>query len=81
MLVVTSSLDTFFEEKVSFDDDLTEYGTKKGVHINEEAEEVFAPVEMWVKALDLLLERMKRRNFEFGRVKGISGAGQQHGSV
>jgi xylulokinase len=36
---------------------------------------------MWVAALDLLLERVKAGGFELGRIAGISGAGQQHGSV
>lgn len=81
VLAVTSALETQFEENVSFDTDLPSYGVKKGVHVHEEAEEVFAPVAMWVEALDLLLQKMKKRDFDFGRVKGISGAGQQHGSV
>ncbi|KAM4606083.1 xylulose kinase isoform 2-T2 [Polymixia lowei] len=36
---------------------------------------------MWVKALDLLLDKMKRAGFDFSRVKALSGSGQQHGSV
>lgn len=36
---------------------------------------------MWVEAVDLVLERLKQQGTPFERVKGISGAGQQHGSV
>lgn len=31
-------------------------------------------------ALDTVLQRMKDKGLDFGRVKGISGAGQQHDS-
>lgn len=34
-----------------------------------------------VQAVDLLLNKMKEDNFPFDRVIGISGSGQQHGSV
>jgi xylulokinase len=49
------------------------------VHIKEDA--VFAPVAMWLEATDLVLQRLKENGTPFHRIKGISGAGQQHGSV
>ena len=36
---------------------------------------------MWVKALDMLLDKLRVAGVEFSKVAGISGAGQQHGSV
>ncbi|KAK6537863.1 hypothetical protein TWF694_010763 [Orbilia ellipsospora] len=81
VLAVKSNLETVFEEAVSFDDDLPSYGVRKGVFVNDKDDEVYAPVAMWIEALDLILQRMKTRGFDFSRVKGISGAGQQHGSV
>ena len=33
------------------------------------------------QALDLLFSKMKGKGFPFGRVVGVSGCGQQHGSV
>uniref|UniRef100_A0A8B9PBD9 Xylulose kinase n=2 Tax=Apteryx TaxID=8821 RepID=A0A8B9PBD9_APTOW len=36
---------------------------------------------MWVKALDMILEKMKSSGFNFSQVRALSGAGQQHGSV
>ena len=36
---------------------------------------------MWLEAVDIVLQRLKEKNVPFHRVKGISGAGQQHGSV
>ncbi|EPS43963.1 hypothetical protein H072_2078 [Dactylellina haptotyla CBS 200.50] len=81
VLAVRSNLETVFEEAISFDLDLPSYGVRKGVFVNDKDDEVYAPVAMWIEALDLILQRMKNRGFDFSRVKGISGAGQQHGSV
>lgn len=36
---------------------------------------------MWLEAVDLVLQRLKEKKCPFPRIKGISGAGQQHGSV
>jgi xylulokinase len=36
---------------------------------------------MWLEAVDLVLQRLKEKGTPFHRIKGISGAGQQHGSV
>lgn len=36
---------------------------------------------MWIKALDMLMDRLRVNGLEFGQVAGISGSGQQHGSV
>ena len=70
-----------YEAKADFDADLSKYGIKKGVHVNEAEREVYAPVAMWLEAVDLVLQRLKEKGTPFHRVKGISGAGQQHGSV
>lgn len=70
-----------YEAKVDFDADLSKYGIKKGVFINEAEREVYAPVAMWLEAVDLVLQRLKENGTPFHRIKGISGAGQQHSSV
>ncbi|KZF25064.1 xylulose kinase [Xylona heveae TC161] len=80
-IVVSSSLKKAYEAQVGFDADFPKYGISKGVLSNDAAREVFAPVAMWLEALDLVLERLKGQGLDFSRVKGISGAGQQHGSV
>ena len=36
---------------------------------------------LWVAALDLLFSRMQAEGAPLGRVVGIAGSGQQHGSV
>lgn len=43
--------------------------------------EVFAPVGMFLEAVDLVLTRLKEQGADFGKVRGVSGAGMQHGTV
>jgi len=80
-IVITSELKVVYEAKTDFDADLSKYGIKKGVHVNEAEREVYAPVAMWLEAVDLVLQRLKEKGTPFQRIQGISGAGQQHGSV
>ena len=36
---------------------------------------------MWLEAVDLVLQRIKEEGLNFGQLKGVSGAGMQHGTV
>lgn len=80
-LVVSSDLKVEYEAKFDFDAHSHGFDIKKGVMTNEAEHEVFAPVALWLQALDSVLNTLKDQGLDFGRVKGISGAGQQHGSV
>ncbi|KAJ5579481.1 uncharacterized protein N7459_005466 [Penicillium hispanicum] len=80
-LVVNSELKVVYVAKFDFDADSTGFPVKKGVQTNEAEHEVFAPVALWLQALDAVLGNLRAQGLDFGRVKGISGAGQQHGSV
>ncbi|OWB58504.1 hypothetical protein B5S28_g4545 [[Candida] boidinii] len=76
-----SNLKNHSTYRVDFDSELSHYGIKKGVISIEKTGEIYAPVEMWIEALDLVFNKMKLDNFPFGNVKGMSGSCQQHGSV
>jgi xylulokinase len=80
-LVVTSELKVVQVAKFDFDTDSRGFAIKNGVITNEVEHEVFAPVSMWIQALDGVLRMLKERGLDFNHVKGVSGAGQQHGSV
>ncbi|KIX02712.1 uncharacterized protein Z518_08654 [Rhinocladiella mackenziei CBS 650.93] len=80
-LVVDSSLKKVHEAKFDFDADAKGFKIEKGVLVNEDEREVFAPVAMWLQAMDTLLTRLKDDGLDFKRIKGISGSGMQHGSV
>ena len=80
-IAVTSDLKVSFEAVFDFDADATGFDINKGVTTNEAEREVFAPVAMWLQAIDTVLHRLQDQGIDFGRVMGLSGAGQQHGSV
>ncbi len=81
-IVVRSDLKLVHEAKVDFDQDFGhKYGIYNGVLANPAEGEIFAPVAMWLEALELLLDRLKEDGLDFSCVKGVSGAGMQHGTV
>ncbi|GAB1320100.1 hypothetical protein MFIFM68171_10310 [Madurella fahalii] len=81
-IVVQSDLTVVSDAKVDFDQDFgAKYKIKKGVLQNDEEGEVFAPVAMWLEALDLVLQRLQEKKTPLDRIRGISGSCQQHGSV
>lgn len=80
-LVVNSELKVVHTSVFDFDANSHGFDIKKGVQSNEAEHEVFAPVALWLQALDGVLEGLRKQGLDFSRVKGISGAGQQHGSV
>ncbi len=73
-LVVTSA-------GVSFKDDLPLYRCPDGVLANPDPLVKHADPLMWLASLDLLLERLKATGVDMGKIAGIGGDGQQHGSV
>lgn len=81
VIAIAQDLQVVAEVKVDFDADFgTKYGVTKGVHAVPAEGEVYAPVAMWLEALDLVLQRLKAE-VSLDRVKGVSGSCQQHGSV
>ena len=81
VIAITSDLKVQHEAKFDFDADSVGFDIKKGVITSEEEHEVYAPIALWLQAIDKVLESLQDRGINFERVKGISGAGQQHGSV
>lgn len=80
-IAVSNELGIVHEEVINFDKDLPTFATRGGVTRHEDKLTVTVPTIMWVKAFDLLLDKMKDNGFCFGTVACISGTGQQHGSV
>lgn len=80
--MVSSDLKVISEAKVDFDADFgAKYKLSKGVLTNEDEGEVYAPVAMWLEAVELVLKRLKETGCPVKDIKGISGSCQQHGSV
>ena len=80
-IAVTSDLKVAHEALFDFDADATGFDVNKGVMTNEAEREVYAPVAMWLQAIDAVLQKLQEKGLDFDQVRGISGAGQQHGSV
>lgn len=80
-VAVTSDLKVAATAVFDFDRDAQGFDIKKGVMTNEAEHEVFAPVAMWLQAVDSVLAQLKKTGLDLGRIKGISGAGMQHGSL
>ncbi len=69
------------DHSVSYGARLPGYGSPHGFLPNADPRVVHSDPLMWVEALDLLLGDLRERGVDLSRVAGISGAGQQHGSV
>jgi xylulokinase len=71
-----------FERSFRYDDRLPQYGTQHGVLRSADPRTVHAPPLMWSEALDRMLADLARdTGADWSRLRAISGAAQQHGSV
>ncbi|KAM0735926.1 Xylulose kinase [Formica fusca] len=81
-VVVDDNLTVLHETSVQFDNDLPEFRTYGGViQKKEEPHVVVVPSLMWVKALDMILDKLRVCGVDFSKVVAISGCAQQHGTV
>nr|XP_023030477.1 xylulose kinase [Leptinotarsa decemlineata] len=80
--VCNDRLEIVYEEAVTFETDLPEFRTQGGALIDKvDSRNVKAPVLMWVKALDILMDRLTVAGVDFSKIAAVSGTAQQHGSV
>lgn len=81
LVIDTESRRVVLDESVNFGADLPHYSSPQGVLPSTDPRVRHSDPLMWVEALDLLLSRVRRGGFDLSKIDGISGAGQQHGSV
>jgi xylulokinase len=81
LAVDTDTREVVLNESVNFGKSLPEYASPQGFLQHEDPRRKHANPLMWVRAIDVLFETLRAKGFDFGRVRGVSGAGQQHGSV
>ncbi|KAL0831794.1 hypothetical protein ABMA28_001331 [Loxostege sticticalis] len=79
-VVIGEDYEVLHEAEVEFDVDLPEFRTAGGV-LRGERGEVTAPPLLWVKALDMVMDRLIVAGVDFSLIDALSGAAQQHGSV
>uniref|UniRef100_A0A6G1SJS0 Xylulose kinase n=1 Tax=Aceria tosichella TaxID=561515 RepID=A0A6G1SJS0_9ACAR len=81
-IVIDDKLRVCHQVCVDFDTELSEYKTRGGVYKSDDGSNtVTAPVNMWLKAMDMCFDKLKVDGLDFSTVLGISGCAQQHGSV
>jgi xylulokinase len=81
LIVDTQTGKVVLDESVNFGQALPQYRSPSGFLVDENPQLKHSDPLMWVEALELLLGKLVAQGTDFGRVDGISGAGQQHGSV
>ena len=69
------------DRSISFGERLPQYKSPHGFLPTEDPRVRHSDPLMWVEALDLLLAELRAAGLDLGRIRGVSGAGQQHGSV
>jgi xylulokinase len=81
LLIDTDTGKVVVDKSVNFGERLPKYRSPKGFLPNDDASIKQSDPLMWVDALDLLLQELRSAGVDLSKVRGISGAGQQHGSV
>ena len=81
LVVDTDTGRVVLDETINFGKELPEFGSPNGFLPNADERVKHSNPLMWVTAIDRLFSRIKASGFDFGSIAGISGAGQQHGSV
>jgi xylulokinase len=81
LLIDTDTGKVVAERSVNFGERLPHYKSPKGFLPSDDAAIKHSDPLMWVEALELVLQDLRSAGVDLGRVRGISGAGQQHGSV
>jgi xylulokinase len=81
LLIDTDTGKVLANRSVNFGERLPQYKSPKGFLANPDESIKHSDPLMWVEALDLILQELRDEGVDFSRVRGISGAGQQHGSV
>ncbi|KAL5145177.1 Xylulose kinase 2 [Glycine soja] len=70
--VLDSNLNIVASELVRFDSDLPHYKTKDGVYRDPSGNgRIVSPTLMWLEALDLMLQKLSKPNFDFAKESPI----------
>jgi xylulokinase len=81
LVIDTDTRRVVFDQSINYGSALPEYHSPHGFLENADPTVKHSDPRMWVEAMDRLFEKGKASGFDWGSIAGISGAGQQHGSV
>src|SRR6476619_733171 len=80
-LIVDTETGEVIDRSVAFGPRLPQYRSPNGFLASDDPRVKHSDPLMWVEALDLLLGELRAAGVDLSTVRGVSGAGQQHGSV
>ena len=81
LVIDTDARRVVLDQSIVYGSALPEYRSPHGFLENADPAVKHSDPRMWLEALDRLFEKIKASGFDLGGIAGISGAGQQHGSV
>ena len=81
MIIDTDSGEIAAEASVNFGDDLPQYRCPQGFLEHTDPLVKHSDPLVWTAAVDLLFTRLTENGVDLSAVRGISGSGQQHGTV
>ncbi len=81
LIVDTDGGKVVADKSVVFGQRLPQYRSPHGFLASDDPKLRHSDPLMWVEALELLLGDLRAGGVDLGRIRGVSGAGQQHGSV
>lgn len=79
--VERARVETVWQHALPFDTALPHYGTVHGVLPSDDPAVAVSPPQMWAEALEMMLSALASSGIDLARLRAISGAAQQHGSV
>ncbi|QSH41059.1 FGGY family carbohydrate kinase [Lentisphaerota bacterium ZTH] len=80
-VIDTDSGSVVHSSDINFGRDLPEYRCPGGFLESSDPLHVLTPPLLWAAALDMILGKLQNANIPVEKICGISGSGQQHGSV
>ncbi|XP_052866901.1 xylulose kinase [Anopheles cruzii] len=80
-VLLNHKLEDVAHAEVKFDSDLPEFRTSGGVNAGRSKNEFYVHPIMWIKAVDMVLDRIVVQGADLSTVAALSGSAQQHGSL
>src|SRR5262249_28060309 len=80
-LIVDTDTGEVIDRSIAFGPRLPRYESPNGFLTNADPRIKHSDPLMWVEALDLVLGELRAAGVDLSAIRGVSGAGQQHGSV
>jgi xylulokinase len=80
-LIVDTDTGEVIDRSIAFGPRLPQYQSPNGFLVNADPAVKHSDPLMWVEALDLVLGELRAAGVDLSAIRGVSGAGQQHGSV